>query len=132
MWLREPTAENIDYEISRIPTFAQPVTWRLIKPEDIPQDRTYRNALRDRAGRLEHDVEAAKVLHREALRHARAAKFAELDAQWMKATGQGKRAEADAIEAERQRLRDLPADPAIEAATTIEDLKTTWPADLVR
>jgi hypothetical protein len=132
IWMREPTPANIEHELDRIPTFVRPLAWRIVKAEDVPTDRTYRNALRDDGAKLAHDVEVAKGLHREQLRHARAARFTELDGQWMAATGQGKKAEADAVEAERQRLRDLPDDPAIDAAKTIEELKATWPADLSR
>jgi hypothetical protein len=50
-------------------------------------------------------------------------KMVELDGQWTRATGQGKQAEADAVEAERQKWRDAPADPRIEAAQSVEELK---------
>jgi hypothetical protein len=33
------------------------------------------------------------------------------------------------IEAEKQRLRDAPADPRIDAAETPEELKAVWPLD---
>jgi hypothetical protein len=47
----------------------------------------------------------------------------ELDGQWTRATGQGKKAEQDAVEAERQKWRDAPADPRIDVAQTVEELK---------
>jgi nitroimidazol reductase NimA-like FMN-containing flavoprotein (pyridoxamine 5'-phosphate oxidase superfamily) len=57
------------------------------------------------------------------LRHERGARFLELDAQWMRATGQGRQAEVAAIEKKRQALRDAPADPRIDAARNLEQLK---------
>lgn len=102
------------------------VSWRRItqaEHEKFNENRyPYRAALRDRDGKIEHDIVVARECHRIMFRQQRVAKFAELDAQWMRATGQGKKAEADAIEAERQKLRDAPADPRIEAAKSIEEL----------
>jgi hypothetical protein len=84
---------------------------------------SFRNALVDRNGKIEYDIEKARECYREVLRYRRASAMLSLDNQWMRATGQGKKAEADAVEAQRQKWRDAPADPRIDSAQTVEELK---------
>lgn len=133
-WYREPSRPNIQRRIDA--TYQarndagglvhpeQPIGWRMLADVGaIPVERAYRNAWRYNAGRIEHDMAKARELHRDAIRETRARKLAELDGLWMRATGQGKKAEADAVELERQKWRDAPADPRIDAAQTVEDLK---------
>ena len=131
LWFRDATPESIAAEVTR--TFPgadtngdpQPkaLTWRVIGEAEVPTDRDYRDACEDTGGRIVHNMAKARECCRRMLRHERASKMVELDGQWMRATGQGKKAEADAVEAERQKWRDAPADPRIEAATTVEELK---------
>lgn len=133
-WMREPSAANINDEIVRSAflTVEGPIQgWRIVQEAEVPTDRTYRNALRDRAGKLEHDMPAARELHREMIRHARARKFIELDGEWMRAQGQGQVIEAATIEGTRQALRDAPEDSAIEAVQTTDELKALWPESLL-
>jgi hypothetical protein len=134
VWMREASAQNVDEEIKRSPflTVDGPIKgWRIVASGDVPVDRTYRDALRDRGGKLEHDLPAARELHRAMLRHARARAFVELDGEWMKATGSKDDAEAVKVEEKRALLRDVTDDPAIEAAATCEALKATWPDALL-
>lgn len=121
-WVREPNDENIQSEVAK--SVPDHVSWRRITDAEIPADRTYRDALADDGKALSHDMAKAREIQREQLRHERAGIFPSLDADWMKAVGQGKADEAAAIEATRQALRDAPADPRIEAARTTDDLKT--------
>ena len=53
--------------------------------------------------------------------------FAALDAEWMKATGQKNTARADAIEAVRQQLRDVPQTVDLEGIATPEALEAFQP-----
>jgi hypothetical protein len=102
------------------------LSWRRISEAEhqmFEKDRRYRNSLTDNAGKLEYDIVQARERHRLYLRRVRSEALIELDAQWMRATGQGRKADLDAIEAQRQKWRDAPADPRIAAAKTIEDLK---------
>lgn len=125
-WVRrQATDANIFAEISRVFSgpVPQPVKWRRVKKEDIPQDRTFRNALTDDGTRLHHPIEKCRPLHLEKLRRLRQPMLDQLDRDWMKATGQGDTAKAAEIEKERQRLRDVTKDPRIEAALTPDDLK---------
>ena len=124
-YTREPTPENIRAEITKtLPAFdadKKPLKgWRVIEEKDIPADREFRNALRDRGGKLEFDLSHARRIHLDRLRADRSLLLQAKDGEWMRAFGQGKKQEADRIESERQALRDL---PDVEAATSIEALK---------
>jgi hypothetical protein len=101
----------------------QPVRFRRIADDALPVERTYRGAWAEVDGAIVHDMPRARALHLAMFRRARAERLDELDRNWMRATGQGKKHEADEIENERQRLRDLPATLGVEAAQTVEDLK---------
>ena len=132
-WARQPTDENIAAELKKtfpaVNTYGdpqpQPVSWFIVDDKQIPADRTYRNAWVGTNGKdgITHDMPKAREYHRTLLRHERGGKLLDLDAAWMRATGQKDSAAADAIEAERQKWRDAPADPRIEAAQSVEELK---------
>jgi hypothetical protein len=99
-------------------------SWRIIQYADIPTDRTYRDAWADSGpgAALGHDMAKVKVIAVQHVREDRIPALAELDKEWSRATGQKKSAEADAIETQRQILRDRPAvvTAAIANATTVE------------
>lgn len=111
----------------------------IVDAADIPADRTFRNAwrgARDAAepvalGCVHVCMAAARNLHRDAIRAVRATKMAALDVAYMRALERGLSGEMTRITARKQALRDAPADPAIEAAKTPEELKAVWPAALV-
>jgi hypothetical protein len=94
-----------------------------------PSDRTFRNAWESAgadSGVITVDMDRAKDIWREKIRQAR--DFVPLDAAFMKALETG--ADASSVTAQKQLLRDAPADPAIDAATTPEELKAVQPAGL--
>ena len=126
-WRREPSSAAINDELARTYGHAsdKPVAWAIVDPADIPEDRTYRNALRHDGSAFTHDMEHARRLHLDLVRQERDAQFPALDVAWMKAVGQGDTKRAAEIEAQRQALRDLPETlaPAIEAARTTDELK---------
>ena len=99
---------------------------------ETPAERTFRNAWsfggNPEAGVITVDMGKAKAIWRDKIRVARAAAFDALDAAFMKALETG--ADTSAIVAQKQALRDAPADPAIDAATTPEQLKAVQPAGL--
>lgn len=100
--------------------------WRRITEDEhavFNRDRQYRNALTMAGDHIKHDMPKARECHRNHLRKLRTGAMTGLDAQWMRATGQGKKQEADAIEAQRQAWRDAPADPRIDTARTVDELK---------
>jgi hypothetical protein len=98
----------------------------------VPAERTFRDAwtagANPEAGIISVDMDKAKTIWRDKIRAARNAAFPALDAAFMKALETG--ADTSAIVAQKQALRDAPADPAIDAATTPEELKAVQPAGL--
>lgn len=76
------------------------------------------------------DMDMAKEIWRDKIRAARVPEFAKLDAAYMHMLEQGDVGAQAAIAAAKQALRDAPADPAIDAATTPEQLKAVQPAGL--
>jgi len=100
---------------------------RIIDAADIPVDRTFRDALKID---LTHDMPRAREIQRDRMRAARAPKLAALDIAYQRADEAGDNAKKERITALKNALRDVTADPAIEAATTTEVLKAVWPAVL--
>tara|TARA_Y100000114_G_scaffold106992_1_gene100306 strand:- start:1218 stop:1478 length:261 start_codon:yes stop_codon:yes gene_type:complete len=70
------------------------------------------------------DMAKAKELHKNNIRGARSLKFPDLDVEFNRAQETG--ADTTAIVAKKQALRDAPADSAIDAATTTDQLKAQW------
>jgi hypothetical protein len=144
-WHRAPTDANIEAEVrdlerywsSRVNADGTPhadavtvVSWRRIDAAErvlFQHDRTYRNALVMHGDKIAHDMPKARECHRNHLRRIRAHELPELDAQWMRAMGQGKAKEAADVEEKRQKWRDAPADPRIDAAKTIAELSAVKP-----
>ena len=75
------------------------------------------------------NMDKARDIHREKVRQARNPKLAEKDIEFQRALETG--ADTTAIVADKQSLRDAPADPDIDAATTPEELKSAWKTDLL-
>lgn len=101
-----------------------PVSWRPITEAEaqlFDEDRTYRDALVFKDDMIRHDLVRARDCHRRWVRKQRMQAMAVLDAEWMKAMGQNK--DIKDVESKRQRWRDAPADPRIEKAKSIDDLK---------
>ena len=71
----------------------------------------------------------ARDIHREKVRQARNPKLAVKDVEFQRALETG--ADTAAIVAAKQALRDAPAAAAIEAATTPDELKASWDAELL-
>ena len=71
----------------------------------------------------------AREIHREKVRQARNPKLAAKDVEFQRALETG--ADTAAIVAAKQALRDAPASAAIEAATTPDELKASWDAELL-
>jgi hypothetical protein len=102
-----------------------------IADADIPQDRTFRDGWALNGGKIVHDMAKCREVHREHMRAARAPKLAALDVQFIRAVEAGDKVAQAKIAADKQALRDVTADPAIEAAATPDALKAVWP-DILR
>jgi len=71
----------------------------------------------------------ARDIHREKVRQARKPKLEAKDVEFQRALETG--ADTSVIVADKQALRDAPASAAIEAATTPDELKASWDAELL-
>ena len=112
MWGRDPTPDVIEREV-RQAHGADAIKWRIIDDADLPARDDYRDSIVDDGKSLRHDMPKAREKHRTLLRHERARTLPELDAKWMRAVG--------------QRWRDAPADPRIDAAGSVDDLRALLP-----
>ena len=70
------------------------------------------------------DMAKAREVHKNNIRLARTPKLAELDVEFQKALETS--SSTTDIVAKKQALRDAPADSAIAAATTEDELKAQW------
>lgn len=107
-------------------------TFVAVDEANVPTDRTYRNAWKGDmlAGTIAVDMVKARAIHRDAIRAARVAALAALDTAVMRANEIPDSAEVQRLVARKQALRDFPADPRIDAATTVDALRVIWHADL--
>lgn len=105
------------------------VRHRVIHTHEIPTQRFYRGAWCERDGAIVHDMERAREIHRTKIRAVRELVFRPLDAAYMCADEEGMYGETrkGVVVAQKQILRDLPNDPRIDAAQTIEELFSLWP-----
>jgi hypothetical protein len=83
----------------------------------------FRDAWKLKRGAIEIDMPRAREVQKARLRRERAPLLAALDADWSRAVAKGDAKAAQEIEAQRQALRDVTIDPAIDAATSPDDLK---------
>jgi hypothetical protein len=103
-------------------------SWREITRDDIPvmdRGRHFRDAWRDGGKAVDVDMPKARDIHRERLRTMRTSKLSALDIEMTRAFDD--KAKQGEIEKRRQALRDVTADPAIEKASTPEELLAVLP-----
>lgn len=93
----------------------------------IPAETTFRHgwAADTNANIISVNMSKAKDIWRERIRLARKDEFARLDTEFIKALETG--ADTTSIVAQKQVLRDAPAHPDIDAATTPDELKAVQP-----
>jgi hypothetical protein len=130
---RAPDVKAIQRDIDKTlwpPEHGPVVGWRLIQQEDIPQDRDYRNAWIDRGDKIDHDMPKAREIHRQKLRSIRADLWPGLDVEYHIADEYGDTAAKMKVAGRKKALRDITADPAIDAAQTVEELKSVIPDSL--
>jgi len=75
------------------------------------------------------NLDKAREIHRDRIRQARTPLLAAKDVEFQRALESG--ADTAAIVAEKQALRDAPAAPEIDAASTPEELKAAWDEQLL-
>mgnify|MGYP003423077226 CR=1 FL=1 len=103
-------------------------SFRVIEARDVPTDRTFRDAWRDRDGVIEVDLPAAKALHRTAIDRRAAARIEALERQVVTALVTGAPASRMALLRDR-RLALLAArdDARIDAAASVDELAAIDP-----
>lgn len=106
---------------------ADAINPRFVAPEDVPTDRTFREAWKPD---LTLDMDRARDIWRDKMRAAREPMLAALDIEYQRADERGDAGAKQSVAAQKQSLRDVTADPAIDAALTPDDLKAIWPACL--
>ena len=92
------------------------VSYRIVNDEDVPSDRTFRNALKYD---LTVDMPKAQGITKERLRAERAPLLTALDVQYQRAQEDGR--DTTIIISEKQRLRDVTK--LADKATTLDELK---------
>lgn len=102
-------------------------SWRFVPNDFVDEtvDRTYRNAWKDSPGadRPGHDMVKARNVHRDILRRKRSREMDDLDIEYQRADEANDQNRKREVALRKQKLRDVTADPRIEAAQTVEDLK---------
>lgn len=94
-----------------------------INPAKIPQDRTFRDAWALAGNAIVHDMTKARSIKRDQLRALRAPILAELDTAYQRADETKDEAAKTKIAADKQKLRDATANPDIDDAATVDDLR---------
>lgn len=97
--------------------------WHIVDRESLPQDRYFRSAWQHENGQPFIDMDKARDIQKDKLRLMRADNFSALDVQQKRALVSGDTAKVQEIEIKLQALRDVTKDPALEAATTPDELK---------
>jgi hypothetical protein len=120
--------EAIQRSIKRLP---RGVSYQIVDESKIPVDRTFRDGWVVGKGCVEHDLAKCRELHRQKLREMRAPLLADLDVSYMRADESGDQLAKEEIKAKKQALRDVTADPRIDAAASIDDLKNAIPRVLL-
>ena len=112
----------------RTPEFqASVISIHHIDPQSIPEDRTFRNALSCDGGKLQHDMQKAREIHRDNLRRERAPLLAALDVEYQRADEAEDVGAKKEVAAKKKALRDVTKDPRIAEAKTCDELKAVWP-----
>jgi len=99
------------------------VTSYIVDHSSLPTDTDFQNAWVYKDGKVEVDLAKAKEVHKEYIRRERKEKLAALDIEFQRALETG---DTSAVVAKKQALRDATADSAIDAATSVAELKAQW------
>lgn len=119
--------EVLNYIISNaVPVGAE---YRVTDMENLPSDRTFRNAWTDNnpTDTVDIDMNKARQIQMDVLRIARSTKLAALDVLYLKADEADNAADKSQIKALKQQLRDMPQTFDLSVYTTPEELKTAQP-----
>lgn len=113
-------------------TGMRPVSHQKINPDEIPQDREFREAWTIEGGTLRVSMPKAKEIFMNEIRKSRNDALSKLDIQVTKALARGQIDIAAQLEEKRQALRDIPStySKQLDAASTVSALKMIKPTEL--
>lgn len=112
-----------------LPNVPEGADFEVVDVEDIPEDKTFRNAWEMGASRRPSvNIDKARQIKITQIRYQRTPILESLDVEFMRAVEQGDTAKQAEIASRKQALRDATKDPAILNATTVEELKAAVPA----
>ena len=127
-----PGESEADF-MARVATAVPPDAVDVAELDTLPS-RTYRDAWVLSGGKVQHDMVKARQMRLAELRAERDAKLQASDGPYLRAQEQNNAAETNRLKVTRQRLRDLPNDPAttnaLGAITDPDALKgwtPSWP-----
>lgn len=102
-----------------------PVDWAEVPDDTALPERDFRGAwaFNPRTNKISIDMDKAVEIRRDQLREDRAKLFEKLDVESLRALENGDAKKQAELAAEKQRLRDLPADPRLAAATLPDHLR---------
>ena len=105
---------------------------REIVAADLPQDRYFRNAWTDEfpGPQIDINMEKARVIQMENIKLSRDLELKRLDTEQLKVITDP--IAVQAIEDEKQVLRDIPQTFDLTIASTPEELKALWPTEVSR
>jgi hypothetical protein len=101
--------------------------YEVIEDDDVPSDRTFRNAWVVESGAVSVDMPMAREIHRDHLREMRKPLLEQSDVEFIRAIEARDLDLQAQIAAKKVALRDVTRDPLIEAARTPEELKAAIP-----
>lgn len=94
-----------------------------INIEAIPSDRTFRDAWCKAGGGIGVSMNKARQVHMGRIREVRDRELAKLDVEQLKGRD---------VQAQKQKLRDIPQTFDLTTAATPDELKALWPTELPR
>lgn len=120
---------NIDAQVSKWKNIrpGEYVSHREIDEAVLPANKHYRDAWRLDGAAVYIDMDAAREIHRDALRVLRAPLMAAQDIKFMRAVEEGNQPLQAEIARNKQALRDVTRHPDIDAATTPDELCVAIP-----
>ncbi len=123
-------AIDVDEEIERIAAAHPELTFRFkgkMSETGIAINYFYKALVLDEDDNFAYDMTKARLVWKDILRQLREPKLQELDLQYQLADEEGDAELKAEIVAKKRILRDCTADPAIAAATSLNDLRRTLP-----
>lgn len=102
-----------------------PLSYKVV--DDVPADRSFRNAWVHDGSTIAVDMPQAREIHRARLRAARTPLLAALDVEYMRGLEMGDTEGLKRVAAKKAALRDVTRAAGIDNAETPDELKAVWP-----